>query len=299
VNGGAIAQLQRDAMESKRTVSDVLRRALVIARKLGLKEFDSWVNLELNGYSSVADLPGYRLITGTPTAINAASGRLVHMTFGDAEARRDATLVKVTSPATDLENLASSKEKRTLVFNWPSGQAEMYERQNPTHTQPSTIVSRAQLAGILERIRNQVLNLTLQLEEAGVSGEGLQFTEREKAAALSQYFNVYGPANVANINCSGDHANINVTVEAPSQAMSDFVKNVRGTLDHLGLELEENAELDADLKTLEAQIVSPKPKQSILRSSLQSVLRVLEGAAGSALAGPLVHAGQEILKQLK
>ncbi|HBP87483.1 MAG TPA: hypothetical protein DD706_07295 [Nitrospiraceae bacterium] len=41
-------------------IADLLRKALVVARKLGLKEFEWWVAKELSGYEETKDVPQYR-----------------------------------------------------------------------------------------------------------------------------------------------------------------------------------------------------------------------------------------------
>jgi hypothetical protein len=43
-------ELQRDALERSIAVSDLLRKALVVSRKLGIDSIQEWLNSELNGY---------------------------------------------------------------------------------------------------------------------------------------------------------------------------------------------------------------------------------------------------------
>ncbi len=45
-----IVELQREALDRNVHVSDLLRKALVVARNLALTEFQRWIELELNGY---------------------------------------------------------------------------------------------------------------------------------------------------------------------------------------------------------------------------------------------------------
>jgi AbiTii len=45
-------------------VTDVLRKAPVVARKLSVKDFEIWIEKELNGYKEMADLPSYRRVMG-------------------------------------------------------------------------------------------------------------------------------------------------------------------------------------------------------------------------------------------
>ena len=57
-----VEELQRDALDSKINVSDLLRKSLVVATKLNLADFRKWVECELNGYGKDDGLPDYRLI---------------------------------------------------------------------------------------------------------------------------------------------------------------------------------------------------------------------------------------------
>ena len=45
-----VIDLQNEITSSDCDVVNILRRAYIIAVKLGLKEFDQWISCELNGY---------------------------------------------------------------------------------------------------------------------------------------------------------------------------------------------------------------------------------------------------------
>src|SRR5262249_45411953 len=51
---GAVAslviELQRDALNPRVPVSSLLRKVVVVARKLGLRDLEKWTQLELRGY---------------------------------------------------------------------------------------------------------------------------------------------------------------------------------------------------------------------------------------------------------
>jgi hypothetical protein len=58
-----VLELQRDAITPSVSILNLLRKALIVARKLGLSEFQQWIELELNGYNGQA-IPEYRVIRG-------------------------------------------------------------------------------------------------------------------------------------------------------------------------------------------------------------------------------------------
>lgn len=60
-----VRELQREALDSNVPVTDLLRKALVVARKLGIKEFQEWIELELDGYKKGGGIPDYPVVKGT------------------------------------------------------------------------------------------------------------------------------------------------------------------------------------------------------------------------------------------
>lgn len=56
--GSLVRDLQKQAMDSSIPITDLLRSAYVVAKKLKIEEFEKWTNLELNGYkdNNVPDL---------------------------------------------------------------------------------------------------------------------------------------------------------------------------------------------------------------------------------------------------
>jgi hypothetical protein len=59
-----VLELQHDALDSTKSITDLLRKALVVARKLNLPEFASWINGELTGYPKYDEIPSYRVLHG-------------------------------------------------------------------------------------------------------------------------------------------------------------------------------------------------------------------------------------------
>lgn len=69
-----VEELQRDALDHRVRLSDLLRKAKTIAVKLDLPELEKWVQNELNGYQSGADVPDYRVIIGQLQGFNPFHG---------------------------------------------------------------------------------------------------------------------------------------------------------------------------------------------------------------------------------
>jgi hypothetical protein len=72
--------------------------------------------------------------------------------------------------------------------------------------------------------------------------------------------------------------------QADLPALKEFLEKVQNQIEDLHLPIEEREELEAEIKTAEIQISSPKPKHGIIRESLISIRRILEGTAGGIAA---------------
>ncbi|WP_048190131.1 hypothetical protein [Methanobacterium sp. SMA-27] len=60
-----ILELQKEAIDSDIDISNLLRKAYLVAKKLKIKDFEEWVKLELNGYGTIDNKPEYRKVNGS------------------------------------------------------------------------------------------------------------------------------------------------------------------------------------------------------------------------------------------
>ena len=77
-----------------------------------------------------------------------------------------------------------------------------------------------------------------------------------------------------------------------------FIDLLNKRLEELGLERRDESEIKGDISTIKAQINSSRPKTSILKESITSIKRILEGAAGSIVAVELLKYIPPILDKL-
>ena len=69
------------------------------------------------------------------------------------------------------------------------------------------------------------------------------------------------------------------------QVVGQVVSELKTQTGSLGLDFDTLSELMADLKTIEAQLDSSRPKTAIIRECLRSVLGVMENAKDSRISG--------------
>lgn len=163
-------------------------------------------------------------------------------------------------------------------------------------TEVSLLTTRASIVGVIDTVRTIVLNWALKLEEEGILGEDLSFTEKEREAAgrsSQNITNFYGPVQSPQVLQGGDNAvQVAVSIKLDTAAVGAFVEALKVALPQLQLPDEQKNEIQAELGTLESQLKSPKPKTGILSESLRSVRTILEGAGGGVAAQLLIELGK-------
>jgi len=76
-----------------------------------------------------------------------------------------------------------------------------------------------------------------------------------------------------------------VLTSGGQQAVAQVVSELKNQIGSLGLDFDTLGELMADLKTMEAQLDSSRPKTAIIQACLHSVLGVVEKAQDSRISG--------------
>jgi hypothetical protein len=186
-----VIELQHDALKSDIPVTDLLRKAYVVAKKLKLSDFETWIKLELDGYLDNADVPEYRLVRGTVKAWNPYHGWqpiyfenhemaevLSNRTNGQRVAEIESLLENLSENGNNLQ-MPFSAEQENMICD------AIGERLQITMMTPSTSLIR-----IIDAVRNIILNWALKLEEDGVLGENMTFSDDEKDKAESHSYNL-------------------------------------------------------------------------------------------------------------
>lgn len=70
--------------------------------------------------------------------------------------------------------------------------------------------------------------------------------------------------------------------------MAEFIRGLKTQLPQLGLTGDDEAEVQSDIATIEAQLASPKPKIDYIKESLQSIRNIAEGTVGSMAASGIL-----------
>ncbi|MBV6325510.1 hypothetical protein [Duganella violaceipulchra] len=179
-----ILQLQELASSSKHDIADLLRKALIVATKLRLDDFKVWIGAELNGYKDANSIPDYRIIYGDVRVQNPYRG-LIPLEM-PPELRKTLSVVRVFESVSKIQELASVDGGEAICYYLPPKQENaVMQAQGDYPMRPVRIVSASTLLATLQAVRTRILEWALQLEEQGVLGHGLSFSEQERSAAMS------------------------------------------------------------------------------------------------------------------
>ncbi|WP_310570958.1 hypothetical protein [Gemmatimonas sp.] len=283
-----VIELQRDALNRAVKTSDLLRKALVVARKLGVAEFETWINHELLGYPEQSVVPEYRVLRGKVKAWNPYNGMWIPMVMEDTARAEELSKRGSMQGVAELEALVGNPDKSgSLQMPFSKAVTASLMRNANVPLEPTLIISTVSIVGILDTVRNSVLDWSMKLEADGILGEGMTFSAAERERAISTINNTtHFHASVSNsqIQQFTETSSQSQTVSIDLNLLAELLKKVRTSIATLDLPPEDLAEAEVELKTLELQAASPKPKFGVVRESLKSLRTIVEGATGSLVA---------------
>ena len=220
------------------------------------------------------------------------------MFFEDATEAAYMAKCFVGQPVGELEDLVRhAKDNLEFPFD-PKTESRLMQGMDVPF-RPTRLLSRAALSGILDAVRNMVLDLCLKLEKDGVLGEGLVFSAKEKeAAAHSGYtINYNAPVSHSQIQQGSPYASQTMTVsESDKPAIADFLRALKEHTPELHLDASATEKISVEVRTLETQVASESPSRKVVQQSLHTVRNVLEGCVGSIIASGLLFEISRLLK---
>lgn len=199
-NKGAVIRLQEMALDSSIEITETLRYALLIATKLGLTDLKQWVSRELKGYNNVNDkeIPEYRILKTEIKYKNPFHG-LCPVIFDEAKEAQELmhALTKhyAIEPISSLANLLDSGGN-TIQITIPNQLQYLINKCYGINVEFFRTASKSQIQGLIDRVRTNLLEFALTLEENGILGIGVSFSKKEKQKAVIM-------GNQININNSG------------------------------------------------------------------------------------------------
>lgn len=176
---GIVIQLQEEAIKEDVDIETLLRKAYLVARKLQLKKFENWVLNEQNGYKGA--LPEYRNVGGELQAFNPYRGWIPVMANGKMADFLDT--MPINMPIAAISEAYSGSDG-TIALTIPGEFTDFLNKNSASFdTKFRYKTSKTEFKKIISAVRNKILEWALLLEENGIVGEGLVFTDDEKKTA--------------------------------------------------------------------------------------------------------------------
>lgn len=132
--------------------------------------------------------------------------------------------------------------------------------------------------GVASRVAEELMGL--QMVEIRTLSGGIGIS----AAGSEMMQNLIGPlaADVGESSKLGGEPLLN---SASRQALEKIVSEIKDQTGTLGLDFDSLTELMADLKSIDAQLGSPRPKTAIIKECIRSISSVLKKTSNRVLAG--------------
>lgn len=261
-----VLDLQRDSIDENINVSQLLKRAYFVSRKLHLTEMQNFFESEMNGYTDHV-IPPFRFIKG---AIIVHDGKKEEEIKTPTDHTANYKRLRLSIP--EIERTYHANKGEYFYFNLDDDKIEqqiIVKLQNRYNDMASKLgydgllknfdyftelapkhkiylkVNKLSYAHILDIIRWVITSWSLKLEEEGYVGESFSFTNKEMQMSVQNNY------HINNLNgILGDVINSNIT----QNNTSSFKENeslLRGSLKENKVSDEDIEEITEILKTSE------------------------------------------------
>jgi AbiTii len=280
-----IEELQQHALDRSIPVEDLLRKAWIAAEKLGLTEFSAWAKKELDGYDSSDAIPAYRRAHSEFQAYNPFHGWQSILWSDTTGIEQLFEPREITTAAGSLEQTADADTQALFILTADLKARLVASLEVPTDVR--CLLNKSELLEIVGHIRNEILRWSVELERAGIVGEGLSFSKQEKEKAQRAEFHFHGVQNVSNVLgdvSEGGSVTINqqASQDVDPRALVDLAAQLRQNLDSL-VPAAERARFAREIELIGAEAEAATPNVGRLKRALNATKEMIrEGGKGAA-----------------
>ncbi|MFX1532801.1 MAG: hypothetical protein ACFFDI_01055 [Promethearchaeota archaeon] len=249
-----IEEIKNDIVNEKVSLATALRKAKLLAFELKSDDFRKWVDSELSGYESKIEIPNYRKIAAQNfgTFSGPFRSRIENMvipTYNLPDSIKEfAEEIIFPEGVKELESLIQAN--KPLQRKWPA-EAVLIAREHIAVSGGHVLVDVSQpitkqvLVGILDAVRNRLLDFLLGLQKAypqiTESRESLSEVPNEEVKKIFN-FNVYGNHNIL---AAGD----DFTQEVELKVIQNDIESLFRYLRKLNIPEEDLFDLNKSIKS--------------------------------------------------
>lgn len=273
-----------------KSTTDVLRQAYIIARKLKTKDFEIWISNELNGYKEDASIPEYRNIFGNIEAWNPYRG-WVPVIIDDIEVYDKLTMSKIGQRIPELENIINQSGKKGMVsINLPDSFNQLISDGFPTKYIQR--LSPASIIGIIETVKNIIMEWILKLEEDGIIGVDMKFTDEEKRIASEKNYtvnNFYGNVSSSQIQQNSNYSSQTINNSLDIDKIVKVLELINTHKKDILVSLDNPKDFEQELDAVNNEVKKASPSKVVLSQSLKTLRNILEGITGNVIAAGILY----------
>ena len=284
-----LREIQAATTDQNVDISNLLRKAKILAARLGNPEFEVWVDNELNGYTDQESVPPYRILPVT------AKGTLsngfytwndfhIMTTFLPEKFKDWGERCYLRQP---IATIASLAQRTSLSIPWPAELAAKYGAQGTNDWQCIKAWSQVNpddVRGVLDTVRTRLLSFSLRLEaQSPRAGEPDSEPEQIPPERLRPLVinTFYG--SVGNVAQSSEGFTQSVTVGSSPADLARLVAEMTTHLSELGLDEHQERRARAQIEAIKAELEGDPDNEIILQSG-RTLRNITEGAIGGLLA---------------
>lgn len=209
-----------------------------------------------------------------------------------------------------MGKIEQNKEKRFQYLHllWEKTDGSIHARENGNELGDLLGYPREETVKIVQYLVDEYLvkraGLSFLIE---ITHEGIKEIE-EALSSPDEPTHYFPPVNIINIHHM-EGSQIQQGTVSSSQSGSFITENkndietflniLKNKLPDLNLGVDDKTVINSDIDTVEAQLSSSRPKSSIVKESLKSIQRILEGASGALVAQQLIPSILSLLALLK
>jgi hypothetical protein len=284
MNNSIVMQLQEECHNSSIKIDDLLLKSKTIAYKLNQPEPLEWIESELKGYDSIGiHFPKYRNINCQIEYLHMNYGWL-EVTFKSREMFETISQMKITHSIAEIISIIDNNDSHVYLNHFQEIVNVLRNDIYPRREQFRWVSPKGQFENIIYQTRSKILDWTLELEKAGVLGEGLSFSPQEKKDAIMPTHQIFnGNTNIINGDVAGNgsiaiHQSSNFTIEQ----VNDLLQQIEGNIAALPESCKQP--ITDEIEQIKHEITSGTHDKSKIRKSLESIKKISESASGNLLA---------------
>ena len=285
-----VIDIQKQVLSKSTT--DVLRQAYIIARKLKIKDFEIWINNELNGYKEDDSIPEYRTVYGNIKYWDLYCRAWLSLVIEDDETYNCLRKTRTRQGIPELEYLINkAKSEGKITESLPDSFNKLVDG-NDIPTKYIRDINVSGVAGIIETVKNIIMEWILKLEEDGIIGVDMKFTDEEKRIASEKNYtvnNFYGDILNSQIQQNSNHSSQTINNALDIDKIVKVLELINTHKKDIIASLDSPKDFEKELDIVNGEVKKANPSKEVISQSFKTIRNILEGIAGNMIAAGILY----------